>query len=537
MKAARLALVLAAVAASIPHTAAVAGPVVPVDTPAAVAVDDARDHVFIAGGDVVAVTDTQGDEVATLDLPDGADARDLAIEGTTLFVSLRGLDAVARYDLTTLEELSAIDLPDPVSDPTNLALSGGSLWVSWGACGSTGGLASIDGDAVEVYPSDELPFLPGDCAVPLVSSPALDDRLFLWNMQAIPVPVIEVDTSVAPPVEADRIDDVFAGFRDAALSPDGSNLYLLQQGRGTRVLEYNTSDLTPTGTTYDLGVDEFTSSIATSSLGEIIVDLEAEIRGFMPGIEAPRYREVIAGGPFGLSEDGERMYLINGDPARFQVLYPLQRDTHLDVELNRNRVVFGESITFTGHLELKGEPPENDHVQLVRQFIRADPRVIARRTVGAAGNFTFTTRPQAGAYYWISYGGDRFHQDDRSRVFTVGVRPVIRSTMVGHYAISHGYHLYRFTDRCSRSGRGCPTMETRLRPKGRELDYHIQVFDGGWISADGGQIRAGAGGVFTLRIGYRDRSVIGARVRVRMDFNQSRHFLPAEGPWEYFRVT
>ena len=174
MKAARLALVLAAVAASIPHTAAVAGPVVPVDTPAAVAVDDARDHVFIAGGDVVAVTDTQGDEVATLDLPDGADARDLAIEGTTLFVSLRGLDAVARYDLTTLEELSAIDLPDPVSDPTNLALSGGSLWVSWGACGSTGGLASIDGDAVEVYPSDELPFLPGDCAVPLVSSPALD---------------------------------------------------------------------------------------------------------------------------------------------------------------------------------------------------------------------------------------------------------------------------------------------------------------------------------------------------------------------------
>ena len=105
-------------------------------------------------------------------------------------------------------------------------------------------------------------------------------------MQAIPVPVIEVDTSVAPPVEADRIEDVFAGFRDAALSPDGSNLYLLQQGRGTRVLEYNTSDLTPTGTTYDLGVDEFTSSIATSSLGEIIVDLEAEIRGFMPGVEA-----------------------------------------------------------------------------------------------------------------------------------------------------------------------------------------------------------------------------------------------------------
>ena len=154
----------AAVAASIPHTPAVAGPVVPVDTPAAVAVDDARDHVFIAGGDVVAVTDTHGDEVATLDLADGADARDLAIEGTTLFVSLLGLDAVARYDITTLDELPAIDLPDPVFDPTNLALSGGSLWVSWGACGTPGGLASIDGDAVEVYTSDELPFIAGDCA-------------------------------------------------------------------------------------------------------------------------------------------------------------------------------------------------------------------------------------------------------------------------------------------------------------------------------------------------------------------------------------
>jgi hypothetical protein len=112
--------------------------------------------------------------------------------------------------------------------------------------------------------------------------------------------------------------------------------------------------------------------------------------------------------------------------------------------------------------------------------------------------------------------------------------------MRGGYGVSGSYHLYRYATACTRRGQGCPTVRGSVFPNhaGMRAALQLQLFvDGRWRTALRTHVRLGRHSRATLRLVYRNASVIGVRARVRMSFPKHDDHLGGHSPWAYFIVT
>jgi hypothetical protein len=108
-----------------------------------IAVDGGRGHVFVAGGDVVVVTDLDGNIVKTIDAP-GASGLALSADGATLYAALNATQAIATISTAKLKVTARYDTG--VLCPRDLALAQGRIWFSHECGGARVGFSSMQLD-------------------------------------------------------------------------------------------------------------------------------------------------------------------------------------------------------------------------------------------------------------------------------------------------------------------------------------------------------------------------------------------------------
>jgi hypothetical protein len=108
-----------------------------------IAVDAARGHVFVSGGDVVVVTDLDGNIVKTISAP-GASGLALSADGATLYAALNVTPAIATISTAKLKVTARYGTG--VLCPRDLALAQGRIWFSHECDGDRVGFSSMQLD-------------------------------------------------------------------------------------------------------------------------------------------------------------------------------------------------------------------------------------------------------------------------------------------------------------------------------------------------------------------------------------------------------
>jgi hypothetical protein len=108
------------------------------------AVDAGHGHLFVAGGDLVVVTDLDGHIVRTIDGQKGASGLALSDDAATLYVALNGAGAIAALSTAKLKETARYKVGSLC--PRDLVLAQGRIWFSHECDGARAGFSSLQLD-------------------------------------------------------------------------------------------------------------------------------------------------------------------------------------------------------------------------------------------------------------------------------------------------------------------------------------------------------------------------------------------------------
>jgi hypothetical protein len=103
---------------------------------------------------------------------------------------------------------------------------------------------------------------------------------------------------------------------------------------------------------------------------------------------------------------------------------------------------------------------------------------------------------------------------------------IVKATMLGGYATTHGTRLYHYTSDCPRKHRHCPVTEVAVKPNlaGEVAGMTLQIRAGGrWHPIIAASSRLGRKSKAKIRIVYRSTAVIGQRLRVVWHFDDQTH--------------
>jgi len=195
-------------------------------------------------------------------------------------------------------------------------------------------------------------------------------------------------------------------------------------------------------------------------------------------------------------------------------------------------------VSVTAHL---GTTSSNHVVSIYRKPANGVRALVKTGTVGPAGNFTVTVRPQANTTYTAVWGSDGSHGQTTSAAHVVKVRLVVHASARGGYRTVARVRLYHYGAACA-GGRhtGCPTFLTSSTPLvgGHTVNALVQARIGGvWRTLVSGSQRTGAGGKLSLVVYYNGRAVVGVPQRIRFTFPKNAAHLGNTSAWLRFRVT
>src|SRR6267378_400202 len=198
----------------------------PVTTFGHMVVDPKTKHIFISSPEA------------------GADG--MVVSGSSLYVALATSGAIDEISTTQLSRTRTVT--GGLVQPADLALAGGRLWTTTGACANwSTELVSIDllTGATKTFPAPANSNL-SYCAA-FASSLALPNTLLAWDHGLSPATITEIDVSTGEPVlVVSRREETLGNLQGIAITSDGS-LFITASGAPYEFDEWRVSDLTQDG--------------------------------------------------------------------------------------------------------------------------------------------------------------------------------------------------------------------------------------------------------------------------------------------------
>jgi hypothetical protein len=221
----------------------------PVTTFGHMVVDPKTKHVFVSSpeGSAIVVLDYSANIVRTISNEAGADG--MVVSGTSLYVALSTPGAIDEISTTQLSKIRTVT--SGLVQPADLALAGGRLWTTTGACANwSTELVSVDlvTGATKTYPAPASSNL-SYCAA-FAGSPALPNLLLAWDHGLSPATITEIDVSTGEPVVVvSRREEPLGNLQGIAITSDGS-LFITASGAPYEFDEWRVSDLAEDGVIY-----------------------------------------------------------------------------------------------------------------------------------------------------------------------------------------------------------------------------------------------------------------------------------------------
>ncbi|MFI7111581.1 hypothetical protein ACIBK9_35080 [Nonomuraea sp. NPDC050227] len=394
--------------------------------------------VFVAAGDRIVVTSTDGKVVGAIPGLSGAVALASPEDGRKVYAALRGSNEVIEIDSTTLAISRRIDLT-AYPCPSSLAQAYDRLWIGFG-CGGAGG-----GGVLGLVTSAATPTLvrvgPATTGAPLVA--VAGNTLVAGESGVSPATVKVYDISTTPPTSSGEIRGDANGLpalRDLALAEHGATaLSALNDTRRfdawdtaalTRGRAYDNNGFGDQGVPVTVGAspnDAYVVGGWNSPAGDAaeLVVYDATTSEVIY-TAAHQGKTVVAGSVefYGtvtfavLKEPGTgRMHLWRLPPSPYH-------SSTLTLTAPAKVTTLQESA-FTGRVTLSsGLPPGVQTLELYRWLPDGTSRPFEEVTTAADGTYRFTdTPPSTGAYkYQVYWPGNSWFRGSGSSV-TVAVGP------------------------------------------------------------------------------------------------------------------
>jgi len=221
----------------------------PVTTFGHMVVDPKTKHVFISSPEAsaIVVLDYSANILGTISNEAGADA--MVVSGSSLYVALTTSGAIDEISTTQLSRTRT--LTGGLVQPADLALAGGRLWTTTGACANwSTELVSVDlvTGETKTYPPPANSNL-SYCAA-FAGSLTLPNTLLAWDRGLSPATITEIDVSTGEPVlVVSRREETLGNLQGIAITSDGS-LFITASGAPYEFDEWRVSDLTQDGVIY-----------------------------------------------------------------------------------------------------------------------------------------------------------------------------------------------------------------------------------------------------------------------------------------------
>jgi hypothetical protein len=212
-------------------------------------VDPATKHVFISSPEAgaIVVLDYSANILRPISNESGADG--MVVSGSSLYVALTTSGAIDEISTTRLSRTRT--LTSGLVQPADLALAGGRLWTTTGACTNwSTEVVSVDllTGATKTYPAPANSNL-SYCAA-FAGSLALPNMLLAWDRGLSPATITEIDVSTSEPVfVVSRREEILGNLQGIAITADGS-LFITASGAPYEFDEWRVSDLTQDGVIY-----------------------------------------------------------------------------------------------------------------------------------------------------------------------------------------------------------------------------------------------------------------------------------------------
>ncbi|MFD8497861.1 hypothetical protein [Amycolatopsis sp. NPDC059657] len=215
-----------------------------------IAVDEARQQVFITGGPAansILVTNFSGSVTKIIDNELGATGLELSADGTKLYTALAAGDAISVIDTVTLAEITRYPT-GPQSCPTHLARTGPVLWYGYGCDGTfTGKIGKLDSAAATPVPVGNQQGNVRFQRAPLLSSAGTETGPLVAGQLALSSSMIQVYNPTGGVLTAGANGDVVgSSLTDLDLTSDGTALYSAAGSRD-RVDAFSSVDLARSG--------------------------------------------------------------------------------------------------------------------------------------------------------------------------------------------------------------------------------------------------------------------------------------------------
>lgn len=423
-----------------------------------VAVDSAARHIFVSDGvngtSGITVTDLAGDYVATIDQGDAVTGMALSPDGTQLWASLPGQDAVAEIDPAALTQTATYPLGTG-NVPYSLAAQSGKVWVSYqnSAPGSQGLIGHLTPGTTTSFEADP-ELLPGGnfwYSAPELAADPLDGGTLVGATPDLSAPSVATFSVSGTP----SILDWSIGFSacgsesDLAVMPGGTQFVMACAGGSTSDALYSTANLSSASVSYPSAF--VPSAVAVSPGGAVATGSSVDISAGMPGtpdvnVYAPgaptlrnpytfdSYLHELAFGGLAWSSDGSLLAVVTRTQVQSTFTYalqvisnPLLTTSTLSVGGTSNATPV-QPITISGLLALStGAPPAGTTITVTRTEAGSSAAPATFTTTTAAdGSFTVSdTALPVGTYtYTASYAGDSATAAATgSQVVTVALSP------------------------------------------------------------------------------------------------------------------
>jgi hypothetical protein len=199
----------------------------------------------------------------------------------------------------------------------------------------------------------------------------------------------------------------------------------------------------------------------------------------------------------------------------------------LSLTASRQLVTFGKSVRLRAHLQ-GFEAGSTPTVSIYKPTV---PAPVASGPVDEQGNFAFSLRPAEKATYVARWSGDDTYASARSPRVTVKVRVVIRARMLGFYARSGRYHLFRRTRD--------PAYVVTVLPNHANYPVLLQLQrlrSGSWRLLVADRFGLNEDSRVGVLIDHGDLAV-GTKYRIRATFSADDDHVGDRTRWSYFRLT
>jgi YVTN family beta-propeller protein len=442
-------------------TASAAAPV-PLDLPgySHLVVDGPHGHVFVSGGQDstgIAVTDVDGNTVATVAGEPGATSMALSPDGGTLYVALPGSDAVSAVDTATLTETARYSTgTGTLDDPQSVAYAGGRIWFGYGPAGR-GGIGSIDTSGAQPVVSLHDG---GSYAAPvLASSPAAPGTLVAGDGTTGPSGMKVYDVSSGTPVITATRTDGGSFIQDMTITPDGKDVLVASQSPSYQQV-FKLSDLSDDGT---YPTKYYPDAVAVAPDGMVAAGVTGsgpDVYVFRAGGQAPLHtfdvsadagNTALATAGLAWAPDDSRLFTVTtdvygGQPALHVLYEPLKAASTITLSPPAWGYPY-EPATISGQLTsddafAAGQALHVTRTDPAHQGATALPDV----PVAADGTFSFTDTPTVtGGYaYTVTYQGDAGHSGD-TRTAPLGVGKAPATVVLDGPASAAGGSAVRLT--------------------------------------------------------------------------------------------